>query len=927
MDFSPGSRYTMRMLIGRKTLWMSALSGIVILGLALCLRTAGLYRDLADGLPFHPDEPKQISALYNFLQGHYLWYVGNLFYDGYPLFLNHVDEWLLRPVLLARKKQAEWLGLMPPPDLSREELYYWARALRVLYGLFVVLAAWAAARPLGLSRRMSLLGMALLAVSPLSVAVAHSATGDVGVDLFVACVILCVGWRARHDSARWALALAGFFSGWAFASKYHGAMAAGIPLLFLLAESLSRRTGAWGLLRRGTGVLAAVAAGAVLAIPPFFMDAQTTWRNMWGNFIFIKNYNVKPEFLEKPLLERWGYCLANNTPRIVQALGVLVVLLALAGSCWAAWEVVKMARKRAPENRPTLLAASLGLFAVLAVIFSIAGKPEVQPFHFSYLQLPLVLVAAWFLARLAHARAWLCRMAALILGLGLLLEQGQASARENFFWSRQEVRSVCKNLLTELVDRNLVPVPCPQTVRVVSVEDGGRAVFRNAPARIPVLNGRIWNRLGVAPVPSVPLPGNSYWIFVNGPVFPRNDRMFHVPADTTVKKGFVFPVEPEGLRLAIQSGLFPVQVTLGAGGKQQAVRLPAYSSRVVELSNIQGRLLQSNAWFVECRATTSGGQAWIKVLATEQERDSHLFWSGSGRPLDSVSDEILPHLESAYYLSGDSLLGQILQPSRNLVLEGQAPLAAGIYRLSCEVSPLSEPQQLELTVSDPFFGEQAVEYLEDTQVNLGPPQTLSRVFQKAFSPTVVALQINSATGSCRIGRWELKPAVRPLVEAVNRLAREEEPLSWLQPRPVGARPVEPGSLAGVVFGRGLELLDVQVPAVLEAGPVPVWCSLRVHQFPLRNFGELFVFIHVVSVADGELCAVMDFPAWKAALCETFAYPISCRLPESLPAGDYELWMGMYNPRTNVRLDIHLPRSVQYPMEDQKILIGRATRKE
>ena len=52
-----------------------AIPGVVVLLVALPLRLSGLFRGLDRGEFFHPDEPKQVMALHNYLEGRYLWYV------------------------------------------------------------------------------------------------------------------------------------------------------------------------------------------------------------------------------------------------------------------------------------------------------------------------------------------------------------------------------------------------------------------------------------------------------------------------------------------------------------------------------------------------------------------------------------------------------------------------------------------------------------------------------------------------------------------------------------------------------------------------------------------------------------------------------------------------------------------------------------
>jgi hypothetical protein len=89
---------------------------LLVAGIALDLRTAGLFRGLDAGYVVHPDEPKQIQALSNYLAGRYVWYTGSWFYDGYPFGLNHVDEYILRPVLaLARRLQTHLSPESAPP--------------------------------------------------------------------------------------------------------------------------------------------------------------------------------------------------------------------------------------------------------------------------------------------------------------------------------------------------------------------------------------------------------------------------------------------------------------------------------------------------------------------------------------------------------------------------------------------------------------------------------------------------------------------------------------------------------------------------------------------------------------------------------------------------------------------------------------------
>ncbi|MBU3984664.1 MAG: glycosyltransferase family 39 protein [Proteobacteria bacterium] len=156
---------------------------------------SGLFRGLGElGYIFHPDEPKQITALLNFLNGDYVHYYGSRFYDGYPYGLNHLDEYLLRPLLF-------FFGAETPNHYS---LYYVGRLLRVIYGMVTMAIAYKLVYTLVKNKTAALLAMFLLAIAPLSITVSHFATGDIGVDLFTSMFVsdLCQ-YRIEGRENRW----------------------------------------------------------------------------------------------------------------------------------------------------------------------------------------------------------------------------------------------------------------------------------------------------------------------------------------------------------------------------------------------------------------------------------------------------------------------------------------------------------------------------------------------------------------------------------------------------------------------------------------------------------------------------------------------------------------------------------------------------
>ena len=94
------------------------------------LRLSGILRGRDDSIPFHPDAPKQVHALENYMHGQYVFYIHKRAYDGYPLFLEHLDEWIIRPSYAIYRRAHDWINPDSAP-LSPYPSYNWFRQLLV----------------------------------------------------------------------------------------------------------------------------------------------------------------------------------------------------------------------------------------------------------------------------------------------------------------------------------------------------------------------------------------------------------------------------------------------------------------------------------------------------------------------------------------------------------------------------------------------------------------------------------------------------------------------------------------------------------------------------------------------------------------------------------------------------------------------------
>jgi hypothetical protein len=225
--------------ITKSTLFYLA-AGICLVIVIFYFRASGLFHGLEDGIVFHPDTPKQIQTLDHYLEGSYVAYQNSLFYDGYPYGLNRVDEVLIRGVYMVARPLHRLFGgggaYLEFPE--REALYYWARMLRVLYGMVSLALVSATLYMLTRHKAATLIGLGLCAISPLASTVTHSASGDIGIDLFLSFTLFFLALGVRRQQDRWVVA-AGLAVGAAFAWKNQGALGVWLVAITLLARTPS----------------------------------------------------------------------------------------------------------------------------------------------------------------------------------------------------------------------------------------------------------------------------------------------------------------------------------------------------------------------------------------------------------------------------------------------------------------------------------------------------------------------------------------------------------------------------------------------------------------------------------------------------------------------------------------------------------------
>lgn len=895
---------------------------VAVLLLATVLRGAGVYRGIPHGVSYHPDVAKQVQALDEYLQGKYVWYTGLRFYDSYPLFLNHFDEWIIRLVRSVSGPVARHLGCgQDPSPPATETLYYWTMSLRWLYGVVVVMLTGLTAHRLRFPFSAALGAMLLVAISPLNIVVAHYGTGDMACDLFFALTALGVVQHARTGRWPW-LAAAGVMAGWTYAGKYNGGMAAfliaGYAALLCLRGSkrLARFIG-MGFLSAGGFV-----AGVLVAMPQFLWAWKQTWRDMLRVIEHVKNYRAPEEFLELPVWDRAWTAFTRNAGGVLWALGGLAVLAALAGLALAIRDWRRTAARAeidAGYRRQSILVSLFG-FPWLVLMLSLTSKLNLHPFYFSWIYPALALAAMHALAPLLAGSRTTGRLAFGLLGLLLLGESGRRLPSEIYFWRREDVRTISR-----LQENNpVLPAtsnrryrashhePSPLAIRDLLLEPRNIANFRNRWGRLESPEAPAWRNLAVMPLPVIPFGGPlTDWIALNGPALPRSDWSFRI-ADHGKLDVMVVSFEPlQDIRLGLQTGVNPALVDGQWGGQPVHAGLGADDWTVLHLQDLRPvRVMQDKGrsglpiyhYRLELRATP--GPAWATLLRSAREADVFRLFGGDpdidlAGLFDQVDFAALAQMTARIrYRNGDGpwpALDKAAAPAQPLWDPAEV-LPAGSYRLKLKVVGLTSNSAVRLALFDKAgrfkTGDGGQAYA------LAPGSNeLEYLFEKPFAPFQCAVAAEVVSGQALIGEWSLWPDVEALTAAACQARRPAWQRKFAD-RPPGANrhPVE------TTFGGRITVHEVAWPDPVVPGqkqPFQARISLRK---PIRHFAEHEVFFHLCG-ADGQLLMSAHVPMKQAAYAPEDGFSILLDVPAELVQPIGKVRVGIWNRRTKVRLPV------------------------
>lgn len=895
--------------------WRGGLTAVVLL--ALSLRLAGLFRGAHDNLGYYvnPDVPKQVFALEMYLQGQYVRYVGTPAYDGYPFGLNRLDELILRPWLAGERRMVAFMtagesGYRHP---DRQGLVRRMLVLRTIYSMLAMLACVGAAGLVWRSRAGLLVTGLALALSPVCIATAHMASGDVGAELGVALALAALAAHVRWPAVGWLLA-AGFATGFGFACKFNAALVGAALVVYTAAVGWPSVR---GLLRAGLAQACGFVAGAALFTPALAINPARTLRDIGRNFAYIQAYGAPAGYFDQPPLARVLGALADNAPRIWPALGGLALTLAV-----TAWVLVlRRSLRRAPvsgaavpaDRRVVAFERALAVFVPVSVFVAMAGKPDAQPFHFALLAGPVALLLArlWvgrpvnFGRGIIRCLRWLVVMAIFELALRAL--------RETAGWAREDNRRLYTVAREYQIKRDAGQEWAMRPIRSLHLETGGASVFRNGQRWMGLPGGDLWRALRALPVPDLPHPFPPGWLITDGPVLPRNERYWLVRQDEPSRRRLVRYGGGGPVTLGLRSGAAPAVVTLRVGGTVTQVRLDAHaqSLTVVEPRRWHGldgvdRLGRPGQW-CEIEIVARIAPVWVVALESPEEQNAFQLWGGQANAsarqaaalMRGLDEQTLALLATARYVEGDST-GERLDARDHdrwcLLAGADLVLAAGRYQAALDLEVLSAQARIRLP-----------EWLgpPDAHVERTFEQGLHRVrwtFQKPAFPLLVALPINVVTGDVRLGKWTIEPDAAGLgADLEGWLTRDERP-RWLTPRapdPERARHDWRMRPLALEFDGWLASAQCSITASPRAGDDwGVDWPLTVLRDDIAHLHEYRVVARVVNSAGAGVWGT-EWPL------EPFLSGRAQRLEGTgaLPAGDYALEVEIRNDRTRKRLRV------------------------
>ena len=616
----------------RRVLWL-------LFVLALALRLIGLSHDLHFETVYHPDTPKQMRAVQQFLRDDYLVFQGHSDYDGYPYFNSHVVEYVVRGAMVVETAWLKWIGawtgpVEPPGYIT---LFWITRVMNALFSAVSVPLLFLIGRRF--SRRVAWMAAVFLLFSPLDISAAHFAANDSTVALF--CLLaLWFGFRIS-ERGRWRdLAGGALCVAAAFSTKYHGAMAF-LPVLIGHVLFCRHTGGLFSLAALGRWVVLGLVGliGIFLTSPALMVNLEPATNSILHFFQYTANFNMSEDFKALPAYHRLWIGLRENIPVIIDAVSLPVALTFLVAlGIWI----------RDPRI------AMLVSVPALHLVVGLSGKPYLHQAHHTPITAYLFLAAAVVWSGMCFrgsALVWMRRLG-VALAVWTAGHVSLFSAREMMSFYVSDTRRVAETWMLDSVPEGVQWLTWRYTVTLPEYEGTKLPVYASAqsgdhPRLVPGMItwaqfahfdnrfSKFINRVihvhTIANdhfrLPShapylLPLPGarRDTVLSLDAPWFGRSSRVRDVTADLPARVWAVSTQRVERAWLVVQTGDRPVLMTAGLGGREEQVLLPAGRHQVIPVENPRRFYLPGDArYYYRWTADVTWGAARVTLMTDGAE--------------------------------------------------------------------------------------------------------------------------------------------------------------------------------------------------------------------------------------------------------------------------------------------------------------------
>jgi hypothetical protein len=639
----------------RVAVWLAAF--------AFWIRLAGLSHDLHLDQVYHPDTPKQVRAVEEFLRGQYLTVRDHPDYDGYPLFHSHLAEYLVRAERAVRRVVA-WQTIGPsapaPEPLPVRTIFWLMRGMNALLGAVSVALVFLIGRRLGAATGwIAALG---LMFSPLDFTASHYAAGDTAAGFFVLAAIL-FSLRLSETGRFRDYAVAALCVTAAFSSKYHGGMAAASLVCGHFARWGFRgglvSAGAW---RRIAWTAAAAAAGLLLTSPAFLVHPSQSWKSLLAFFQWTADFGLSDEVRALPWPARlWTGCLAN-WPVLARALGPIAfagVGLALVLRVRSAWFWI------------------VAVVPLIHLTLGVGGKPHLHAVHHVPAMGALFLLGAAGLTAAGGLRPGLRWVALVLAGLAVA-RNAQWTGREAFFFRHNDTRRLAETWAlgnrprsVELAaGRYTFPGPerpaqsvarievwsgrsAPQRPKVapwfsIALDESPFTYFRSRDQHFLASSNR-WLRAGArAPFFNAqPAERPDDLIVVELPEWARTVRSREISRTQPLYATVTHAMPLKRVWLLARTGSDPAHLDARLGGRAHSGILPANSVQCIALEAPDSiRLRSRSRFFYRWSASVRWGRARVTLAVTPEEAGEWCFrnglWPEAARLLEGADAEADP---------------------------------------------------------------------------------------------------------------------------------------------------------------------------------------------------------------------------------------------------------------------------------------------